>query len=340
MATLDYPPGARADDTAAGRVWRTLCALPPNFFSIPFGIAGLAGVWRLAATFDGPPAGIADALYLLAAAVYVPLAIAFAAGLVSAPRTVLAALEHPVLSPFYALSPIVGMLLALGLQPHAPTAARALFLVFFAATWLLGGWLTGEWIVAPRAIDGLHPGYFLPTVAGGLIAAQGAAAFGFEGLGWLSFGAAIVCWLILGAILLGRLIVRPVLPAVLVPTLAIMAAPPAVAGGAYFALTGGKVDAVAYGLAGFTVLIVLAQLRLLPLYLKLPFAPTFWSFTFPSAAVAADALHWIALERPASPVVLVYVALAAISVLIGGIALRSLVALRQGAFLPAPSQAV
>ena len=340
MATLDHPHSARADGAAAGRVWRTLRALPPTFFSIPFGLAGLAGAWRLAATLDGLPMGIADALYLLAVAVYLTLVVAFAAGLISAPRAVLAALEHPILGPFNALLPIVGMLLALGLQPHAPAVARALFLACFAATWLLGGWLTGAWIVAPRPVDQLHLGYFLPTVAGGLIGAQGAAAFGLAGLGWLSFGAAIVCWLVLGAILLGRLIVRPGLPAALVPTLAIAVAPPAVAGNAYGVLTGGRVDAVAYGLAGFTVLMVLAQLRLLPLYRRLPFAPTFWSFTFSYAAVATDALRWIGLERPAGAAALVYGVLAAISALIGGIALRSLVALRRGAFLPAPSHAV
>lgn len=69
--------------------------------------------------------------------------------------------------------------------------------------------------------------------------------------------------------------------------LAIEVAPPAVAGDAYFGLTGGRIDTLAYLLAGYTVLMVLVQLRLLPLYLRLPFTPVFWSFTFSYAAVAA-----------------------------------------------------
>lgn len=340
MATLDHPHGARAIGAAASRMWRTVCALPPTFFSIPFGLAGLAGAWRLAAGLVGLPTGIADALYLLAAAVYLPLSAAFVAGLVRAPHSALTALRHPVLSPFNALPLIVGMLLALGLQPYTPGGARALFLVFFTATWLLGGWLTGEWILAPRELDQLHPGYFLPTGAGGLIGAQGAAACGLVGLGWLSFGAGIVSWLFLGAILLGRLVTRPRLPAVLLPTLAITIAPPVVAGAAYSALSGGRVDMLAYGLAGFALLMVLVQLRLLPVYRRLPFTPTFWSFTFSWAAAAIDALHWIALERPAGAAVLASVTLAAISTLVGGIALRSLIALRRGMFLPpAPTTA-
>lgn len=342
MATFTHPRSVRANDASAGRVWRRLCALPPTFFAIPFGLAGLAGAWRLAADLLGVPTPIADALYLLAAAVYGLLLAAFAVRLIDVPRTVLTMLADPILGPFTALLPIVGMLLALGLQPYTPALARALFMVFFAATALLGGWLTGEWIVAPRTLDQLHPGYFLPTVAGGFIGALGAATCGLAGLGWLSFGVGMVCWVVLGSILLGRLIVRPGLPVALVPTLAIEVAPPALAGSAYFALTNGRMDALADGLAGYAVLMVLVQVRLLPRYWQLPFAPGFWSFTFPWAAVVVDALHWIGRERPVGAAAWTAVALAALSALVGGIALRSLIALHGGTFLsarPAPAPA-
>ena len=91
------------------------------------------------------------------------------------------------------------------------------------------------------------------------------------------------------------------------------------AGNAYAALTGGRIDAVAYVLAGYTVLMVLVQLRLLPLYRALPFAPSFWSFTFPYAAVAVDAMSWIQVERPAGERLLGCAVLGALTVLIGGI---------------------
>ena len=35
----------------------------------------------------------------------------------------------------------------------------------------LGGWLTGQWVVTDLALDHVHPGYFLPTVAGGYVGA-------------------------------------------------------------------------------------------------------------------------------------------------------------------------
>ena len=79
---------------------------------------------------------------------------------------------------------------------------------------------------------------------------------------------------------------------------------------------------------------VLVQLRLLPLYLRLRFAPGFWAFTFSWCAVAILALHWIELEHPAGQRPLAW--------LVGGAATvdaslpdsnRSRIAVRRGTWL-------
>src|SRR5215469_8079416 len=146
-----------------------LLAIPPNFFTITMGLAGLAEVWRLAGGLYHLPAAIGDALYVVAAAVYLLLLVAFAMKLVLLPKAVKAELTHPVLGPFYSLLPISGMPLAVGLEPYAQIVARVLFLVFFIATILLGGWMIGQWIVARLDAETFHPGYLLPTVAGCLV---------------------------------------------------------------------------------------------------------------------------------------------------------------------------
>jgi tellurite resistance protein len=153
----------------------------------------------------------------------------------------------------------------------------------------------------------------------------------------MSFGIGVLCWLLLGALILNRLFVGATLPATLVPALAIEVAPPAVAGNAYAALTGGRIDAVAYMLAGYTMLMVLVQVRLLPLYRALPFAPSFWGFTFSFASVAIDAMRWVQVEQPDGAALLEYAVLAATTLFIGDIALRSLVALNLGHVLPLPA---
>src|SRR5258707_5052036 len=321
----------------AGGTLHTWLAIPPNFYAIAFGLVGLARVWHLAGSLYGLPAGIGDALFLVAALVFLLFFAVLVIKLVLAPKTVLADLADAAIGPMFSLLPIIGMLLAVGLEPYAFDAARVLFLVFFVAMVLLGGWYTCQWIVTAQDADTFGPGYFLPSVAGGLLGADSAASFGLTGLGWMSFGFGIISFGVLGPIILNRLLFRPDLPAALIPMLAIVIVPPVIAGNAYFVLTGGRIDLLVYVLAGYTVLMALVQLRLAPLYFKLKFSPGFWSFTFSYAATAAYALRWIHLQRFAGAAMLGYVVLAAITLFIGGIALRSFVALWQGKFLPAPA---
>jgi tellurite resistance protein len=321
----------------ANSMLHTLLAIPPTFYSIPFGLVGLARVWHLASNFYGLSAGVGNALFLVAAVVFLVFLAVLVIKLLLAPQTALAELANSAIGPMFSLLPITGMLLAAGLEPYALDGARLLFLVFFAATVLLGGWYMGQWIINTLDADMFGPSYFLPTVAGGLLGADSAANFGLTGLGWMSFGLGIVAWLMLGPIVLNRLYLRPDFPATLVPTLAIVIVPSVIAGNAYFVLTGGRIDLVAYALAGYTVLMTLVQVRLLTLYLKLTFSPRLWAFTFSYAAAASYALRWTHLEHFAGATLLGYMVLAAITIFIGGILLRSLVAIWQGTFLPAPA---
>jgi tellurite resistance protein len=318
-------PLRKTDSINIQAIGRRLLDIPPNFFSISMGLAGLAGVWRLVGNSYSWPGPVSDVLYLVAAAVYLILTASLIARLVLRPKEVWAALHHPVLGPFNALFPISGMLLSTGLQPYALDFARGMFLVFFLATLLLGGWVTSQWLTHKLAIEQFHPGYFLPTVAGGFVSTDGAARFGLEGLGWLSFGIGVVCWLTLNSIILNRLFFYPSLPAALTPLMAVELAPPVVGGNAYYNLSGGQADFVTYILAGYTLLMLLVQLRLVLVYLKLKFNLGWWTFTFTYAATASYTLRWLKLNQLEWAEGLTYLVLGAISLFIGGVAVHSLV---------------
>ena len=139
----------------------------------------------------------------------------------------------------------------------------------------------------------------LPTVAGGLVGAFCASQVHLHGVAEASFGVGMLCWLLVGSTILNRLFFHSLLPPVLVPTLAIELAPPAVAGIAYFPLTGGGIDLLARAPAGYALLMILVQVRMLPVFVKLRFGPGFWAFTFSWAATATYAPEWIALRKPA-----------------------------------------
>jgi tellurite resistance protein len=149
------------------------------------------------------------------------------------------------LSPFIPLAVIAPMILAVALSRFAFSAGRVLVVVFLALTVLLGGWLTGEWIYAGVPHDRVHPGYYLPTVAGGFVGAYCAALVHLHAIAEAAFGIGILCWILLASLVLNRLMIRPALPTLLVPTLAIQLAPPVIAGVAYFGVSGNKVDFIA-----------------------------------------------------------------------------------------------
>jgi tellurite resistance protein len=194
---------------------------------MPFGLAGLAGSWLTLGGYGLVPRSVGDALLVVAALVWLTVLAAYLRYVLHDRRALARDLLDPVAGPFASLAVITPMLLAAeGLFPYAPAAGRVLLDVFLVLTLLLGGWYTGQWIYGSLDLDKFHPGYFLPTVAGGLIAAAGAAELGQQRLGELMLGLGLVCWFVLGSIILGRMLFRPLLPDAVLPTVAIELAPP------------------------------------------------------------------------------------------------------------------
>jgi tellurite resistance protein len=238
----------------------------------------------------GLPRAVPDTIAAAAALLWLFVLLGY---LAQGPRRILADLRDPVLSPFTSLAVITPVIPAVALAQANLTAGRVVVAVFAAATVILGGFLTGQWIVEDLDPSAAHPGYFLPTVAGGLVSSYAAAEVGLHTAAEALFGIGVVSWLVLGSLILNRLFFTRTLPPPLLPTLAIELAPPAVAGLAWFALNGGSIDLAARVLGGYAVLMALVQLRFLPVYRRLHFSPGFWAFTFSFAAAAADALAWL-----------------------------------------------
>lgn len=312
----------------------TIRRVPLHFFVMPFGLLGLGDVWVTVADEGGAPHVVSSVLFMLAALVWIIVSLAFLRAAVTM-RSLLDDLRDPVDAPFASLVVIVPMVLGgEGLYPLNHLVGRAAVDVFLTLTVLLGGWLIGQWMYQHVDLDKFHPGHYLPTVAGGLLAAESAAEVGQHLLAEMAFGLGMISWLMLGSLMLGRLFFRPLPPQPLVPTLALEVGAPAVASLAYFALDRDHVDAFAALLAGYGVLMALAQVRLLPAYVRLPFMPSIWAFAFSWAAVASAVIHWLKDFRPAGLLGYEDAVLVLVTGLTGGIALRTLIALAQQRLLP------
>jgi tellurite resistance protein len=249
-------------------------------------------------------------------------------------------LADPAVGPFASLALLTPMLAAAdGLYPLSHAAGTAVVDLLIVGAVVLGGWFTGQWIYRPFELVQLHPGYLLPSGAGGFIASASAALVGQRELAETLFGLGLVSWIMLGSIIFGRLALGPPLPAALTPTIAIEVAPAAVATFAVFVIDGQHVDSLVRVLAGYGVLMVIAQLRLVPAYRRLSFMPSTWTFAFAGAAVVFAGLFWLGVTHPTGWRAESYVALAFITALTGTIAVRTTVALARGQLLPAPAPA-
>jgi tellurite resistance protein len=295
----------------------------------------LATAWHAAGVKLGTPAAVPNAIDVLAAAVLFMLAGLYA---IQGRRQVLADLGDPVQAPFMAVPSITAMMLAAALASQSFAAGRALVVIFLAVTIAVGGWLMGQWI----SHDGgeppvVHSGYYLPTIAGGLVGAITLAQVHLHALAEVSFGLGVASWLLLGSVVLNRLMTGKRLPAALRPTMAIELAPPVLAGVAWFALGGPRTNMTAYAIAGYAVLMALVQVRLIPVYRAIRFGPGFWAFTFSYAIAITYALEWITRTNPSGATGYAIAAITAITFLIAAIAVRTVIVAVRGQFLSEPA---
>ncbi|BBH69135.1 transporter [Actinoplanes sp. OR16] len=292
--------------------------IPLNTFAIAFGLAGLAEAWTAAAGVLALPSFMPQLFWAAAAVAWIWLITAHLIAGARSGERLRDQLRHPAQGPLGALVPVVGMLLGAELHHFLPRAGEVLVLASIAAAALFAGWLVGTWLEGRLTLEAVHGGYLLPTVAAGLIGGDTASVVGHRQVGWASFGVGVFFWIVIATLILLRLVVRPALPDPLVPTIAILLAPPAVAGLAWFALAGPGFGPVPAALAGITVVLTLVELAYLPRFARLPFSLGFWSFTFPAGAVTA-----FTAEATGDRLV-TGVLLAALTVVVTAIAVRSL----------------
>lgn len=314
---------------------RSPLLIAPSTFSLTFGLAGLASCWHLSAVFLGAPAAVAGVITLICLALWLVLLVGYGRRLISQRTTVAAELSHPVTAPFIALIPLTLLALIPVMVYWSRPVATVVAVVSMTATVLLGGWLTGTWLGRGVPETALHSGYYLPTVAAGLIAGTALAALDLHNLGIAAVGLGGICWLLLGSIINSRNIIAESLPPALTPTMAIDVAPVVVAGSAWFALNDGVTDNAQLLLGGFAVLMVLVQARLyLLVYRRLTFGISFWAFTFSYCAVVSYALRWLDTTDDSWATAASWLLVAVVSGFVVWLGTRSLVSLRRGTLLP------
>jgi hypothetical protein len=100
-------------------------------------------------------------------------------------------------------------------------------------------------------------------------------------------------------------------------------------GAAWFAIAGERIDTVQVLLLGMTVLLLPMQADLTTGYRRLRSHLGFWSFTFPFCSIGSYGVEWLHLTHVLGAAVWSWLLVAAITVLVGGVAWRSIRGLRR-----------
>lgn len=311
-----------------------LLRVPASFFGIVLGLAGLANCWRIAHRIWNMPPEVGEVIFAVAALTWLGLASLYASKWILVPADARAEAEHAVQCCFIGLGGVATLLIAQGALPYSRAMAVALFLLGSGFVLAFGLWRTGLLWRGGRDHAATTPVLYLPTVAGGFVAGTTAALLGWPDWGQLAFGGAAFSWLAVESVLLHRLYTGVPLAPPLRPTLGIQLAPPAVGAVCYLAVGPGMPDILVHALIGYALLQGLLLMRMARWIGEQPFAASYWAFTFGATALAAATMRSVSAGDHGALATLAPGLFLLANVLVGAIALGTILLAFTGRLLP------
>ena len=305
-----------------------ICAhLPLPLFAAVMGISGLGLIWHaVEANWSYPPIVSATAT-ALAALVFAVLLALYACKWFHYPERVMNELRHPVRINFLPAVSINLILIGMLAEPWIGTWAAWLWQAGAALQLVLTIVIVNVWFEAERPTSSINPAWFIPAV-GNVLVPLAAAPAGKDLVAWFFMSIGLFFWVILGTMVFYRLVTKPPLEPPMQPTLAVMLAPPSVAFLAWMSISGelNGPGYFFYSIALLTFLVLVAQV---PRFLRLPFFPSWWAYTFPLAAFTVASFRFV--EACGLTPGLIHIVLAAVaSLVIVLVAVRTLVAVFRG----------
>lgn len=266
-------------------------AIPLPLFASVMGLSGLGLVWHQAEQLLGWSGAVTTTITITAGLVFIALVIAYLRKVVTFRTMVRAELSHPVrinFLPAVSISLILlGLLMAnlglnrLSLPVWMTGAGLQLALLIF----IVHRWLSGE-----RPMAAINPAWFIPAV-GNILVPLVAVPAGYVETAWFFFSIGLFFWVILSAAILHRLVTGPALEPPMLPSLAVLIAPPSV-GFLSWLLLAGELNSFGRILFYIGVGMVLILLPRIPSFLKLRYFPSWWAYTFPLAAFTVSCFRF------------------------------------------------
>ncbi|HEY3073575.1 MAG TPA: hypothetical protein VGJ74_00230 [Burkholderiales bacterium] len=304
--------------------------VPIGMYGAVMGLAGLGLSARAAAPvlpgYVRAPAYVTEpwvALGVIAFLILLPL---YAAKLVRYPAAVREEFTNPVQLGFCGALPVGMFLVGGGLAPYWFSLGNAIWWLGFALLLCFQVWALMRWLSGSIDLAHINAGWLIIMV-GGIVAPGPGIALGHAEASRFIFGVSAAAAPILMALLFYRAIIGVPLPERLRPSWFVLLVPPSLIYANGVALYPGA--EFLEPLYFFGVVLAVALLLVSRNFLRWPFGPPWWAFTFPLDALAYAAARY-AQDHPAP----LWRALAAITLLLAAAfvvlaLLKSLAALRR-----------
>ncbi|GLS46661.1 SLAC1 anion channel family protein [Methylobacterium brachythecii] len=328
MTTIPLSP---AEAGAAPRR-QYLAYLPVSLFGSVMGLTGLSVAWHLAASRYGASPWIGDAIGWLAVVAFVALALAYGVKAATAPEAVLAEFRHPIASSLFGTAIISLLLLPIVLVRYSAPLADGLWIAGTVLMVLFAWHIVSRWMSSRQQAAHATPAWIVPVV--GLLdvplAVPSLHLPMTQEISLFAFSVGLFFAVPLFTLIFSRLLFEEPMPAALRPTLMILIAPFSVGFTSYVATTG-RIDTFAealFLLSLFFLAVLLRQLRDLPF--ACPFRLSWWAVSFPLAATAGAAIRYADHAGHAVFDVVALAILALATLVIAGLAIRTLIGVARG----------
>jgi len=261
-----------------------------SIFSIILGLAGFTLTIQKFEGAIGSKLNINMYLLILTMFLFTLLLSIYIAKLIKYPMEVKSEFKNPMQANFFSIISISLLIFSLALQTTVPNISKYLLIVgtvlhtYFTYR-ILSFWMMHD----AHDIKHFNPTWFITVVGTLLIPLAGINVFTSDVL-WFYFTIGIVIWFILFTIFMYRIIFEHPLHEKLIPTLAIIIAPPAIGSVAYVALTStpDSFSKILYFFALFLTTFLLSEIKL---FFKLKFTLSWWAYSFPISAMTIASIN-------------------------------------------------
>ncbi|MBO1923416.1 MULTISPECIES: SLAC1 anion channel family protein [Thiomicrorhabdus] len=265
---------------------QSIAYLPASFFGMIMGVTGLSIAFLHLSKSVPSFSSVATYNVAIAVILMVILGLAYLFKVVRFFPEVKAEMKHPIKMNFIPAISISLLLLSIAFYALGLSGISKWLWVIGAVSqisltyWVLYNWVHHDFFTPEHS----NPAWFIPIVGNIIVPIAGVHHAPLE-LNWFFFSVGLVFWIVVKSVLVNRIIFHAPMQERLIPTLFIFIAPPAVGFISYLALNDQQLNQFAMILYFFGLAMTALMLVSIHKFAKLPFALSWWAFTFPVAAI-------------------------------------------------------